>query len=245
MVSSSSVEEAKRSVQDLHSLTEKLLELNQTISNRLNGLKYQGSLCVSSSIEDSSEASTIRPIRDTDTSLDPQELTTSPSFGYSFDEDLHMSRVYQRVQMRGSGGSCFSKDAPTVGWSLLSGLSCSDVSNLSVLGLLITTAELYNGGLYIDQVRESKPSDSDETYTKPSLPRKQVRHSRYGDSFSTIVPARPRFTIRVIGQVIDKGKRLYLRRSGEMHVSADHDRSHRAQYDMDIWLSSKTMTFRD
>jgi hypothetical protein len=91
VASSSSVEEAKRSVQDLHSLTEKLLELNQTMSNRLNG--YQGSLCVSSSIEDSSDASTIRPIRDTDTSLDPQELTTSPSFGYSFDEDLHMSRV--------------------------------------------------------------------------------------------------------------------------------------------------------
>lgn len=245
MAPSSSVEEAKRSVQDLRSLTEKLLELNQTMSNRLNSFTYQGSLCVSSSIEDSSDASTIRPIRDTDTSLDPQKLTTSPSFGYSFDKDLHMSRVYQRVQMRGSGGSCFSKDAPTVGWSLLSGLSCSDVSNLSVLGLLITTTELYNGALYIDEVSESKLSDSDETYTEPSLPKKQVRHSPYSDNVSTIVPARPRFSIRVIGQVIDKGKKLYHRRSGEMQVSAEYNRSYRAQYDMDTWLSSKTMTFRD
>lgn len=219
-------------MQDLHSLTEKLLQLNQTMSNRLNDLEYKGSLRVSSSSEASSDALTIRPIRDGDTRSVPQELTNNPSFGYSFDEDLHMSRVYQRMRVRSSGESCFSKDAPTVGWSLLSGLSCSDVSNLSVLGLLITTAEIYNGRLYTDHAHENNLLDPGEIYTKPSLSRKRVR------SLGTILPARPRFTNGVIGQIIDKGKGLYLR----------HDRiiqSHRDQYDMDTWLSSKTMTFRD
>ena len=72
-----------------------------------------------------------------------------PSFGFTFDQDLHNSRPYTRALKRNSVWSTNSSTVHTTGWSCLSGLSLTDVSEISVIGLPISPDELWNGYHYI------------------------------------------------------------------------------------------------
>lgn len=69
-------------------------------------------------------------------------------FKFAFEDDLKASRVYRRISFRTSHLSLPSIDAPSVSWSILSGLSMSDVSKTSVLALSLVYSELFSAKEY-------------------------------------------------------------------------------------------------
>ena len=80
------------------------------------------------------------------------------SFKRSFDKDLQASRPYIRVSKKRASWSAASSGIHTVGWSCLSGLSLADISQISVINLLISPRELWNGQHYTT-VNESTGPD--------------------------------------------------------------------------------------
>ena len=70
-------------------------------------------------------------------------------FGFVFEEELNGSWVYQRAarQMDGSS-SIISSAGRTASWSMLTGLSLSDISNLAVLALPVYAEDISNKELY-------------------------------------------------------------------------------------------------
>ena len=70
-------------------------------------------------------------------------------FGFVFEEELNGSWVYQRAsrQMDGSS-SIISSAGRTASWSMLTGLSLSDISNLAVLALPVYAEDISNRELY-------------------------------------------------------------------------------------------------
>ena len=73
-----------------------------------------------------------------------------PPLSFSFEEELNGSRVYtrNRPRLRYSVLTLPSTKSSSTSWSFFSGLSLSDISTVSVVGLLISPAELYNWRRY-------------------------------------------------------------------------------------------------
>ena len=67
----------------------------------------------------------------------------------TFEEDLFASRVYRKPLFSKSGDSLFTAAARTTAWSILSGISLTDVSNISVLAVPIYAHEISNSARYI------------------------------------------------------------------------------------------------
>ena len=80
-----------------------------------------------------------------------QTVDHSIAFGFAFEEDLKRSRVYQR---RGfTLTECSLPSGPhTMSWSIFSGLSLAQISNLSILNLPICLQELSNSQHYSGNV---------------------------------------------------------------------------------------------
>lgn len=72
------------------------------------------------------------------------------AFGFTFDHDLKCSRVYARAVWRSSAFSVSSSAGRSVGWSIFSGLSLADISDLSVISLPLSAADIWNGERYGD-----------------------------------------------------------------------------------------------
>ena len=68
---------------------------------------------------------------------------------FAFEEDLFASRVYRKPLFGNSGDSLFTAAARTTAWSILSGISLTDVSNISVLAVPIYAHEISNSARYI------------------------------------------------------------------------------------------------
>ena len=96
--------------------------------------------------EDSASIITVKP---TDVEYEGQAENTPPVFKFTFDEDLNSSRPYARIMGRSAPWTPTSSAIHTLGWSYLSGTSLADVSQISVLGLPVTTQELWNGEHYV------------------------------------------------------------------------------------------------
>ena len=77
-------------------------------------------------------------------------IAQTTSFCYTFETDLQTSPVYSRANRKYSTLSLPSSVARTTGWSVFSGISLSEVSNLSVFALPIFVYELYNNQSYTD-----------------------------------------------------------------------------------------------
>ena len=69
-------------------------------------------------------------------------------FGFAFEEDLLASRVYRRPLYSRSGASLVSSAARTTSSSVLSGLSLTEVSNVSILAVPIYAYEIKNSERY-------------------------------------------------------------------------------------------------
>jgi hypothetical protein len=91
---------------------------------------------------------------DTQASADNACLSTIGSIkrdqlGFVFEEELSGTWVYQRAARRMDGSSSIISSAGrTASWSMLTGLSLSDVSNIAVLALPIYAEEVSNRELY-------------------------------------------------------------------------------------------------
>ena len=81
--------------------------------------------------------------------LSATESIKRNQFGFVFEEELNGSWVYQRAarQMDGSS-SVISSAGRTASWSMLTGLSLSDISNLAVLALPVYAEDISNRELY-------------------------------------------------------------------------------------------------
>ena len=91
---------------------------------------------------------TLRPDLLNDSSDDAQPIPEESIFGFSFEKDLQATRVYGRVAHSHSYLSLPSSAGQSRGWSFLSDLSLSKVSNVSVVSLPVSAAELYDGDQY-------------------------------------------------------------------------------------------------
>ena len=70
------------------------------------------------------------------------------SFSFAFEHDLQASRVYERNAHRHSHYSLPSSTGISRGWSYLSGLSLSEISDISVIALPIALQEVYSSSQY-------------------------------------------------------------------------------------------------
>lgn len=92
------------------------------------------------------------------------------SFSFTLDQDLKNSRPYARAMKRNSVWSTASSVAHTMSWSCLSGLSLAEVSGISVIGLPISTQELWNAHHYINTNNDmARPLDRTEPPTTDGL----------------------------------------------------------------------------
>lgn len=81
-----------------------------------------------------------------------QMITETKTFTSTFESALQNSRVYTRNALRHlkSSSSLPSETAPSLTWSFLSGLSLTDVTNVSVLSLPLSVKDLWNFNYYVE-----------------------------------------------------------------------------------------------
>lgn len=178
---SSSIEAAQTFERQLNALVQQVLETNQEISSQLAEMK------IDLSTEPSSVTFTSRDIEGTEdncftigpkirvprkigieTADDGQDLIKG--FGFTFDRDLGASRVYMRALSRNPLSLCSSSIGPSMGWSLMSGLSLGEVSNLSVISLPISSNELWNAESHGSGIALSLPFSATESTSARDFP---------------------------------------------------------------------------
>lgn len=132
----------------------KLLDRDQVLAQRLDEIQAQTAPYVESQSTKatsdfrSDEAmdnddATIRPTSKSDTTGQSKASVRESLSDFTFEKDLRTARVYSRIWKRLSSTSLPSSTGRTRGWSVLSDLDLSMVSNISVLSLPILVAELY------------------------------------------------------------------------------------------------------
>ena len=167
--SSSTVEEARASVEQLTTLVRKVLENNQDISQRMARLEVRtlgyspaadpimstsGETAVAIGAHDNSNSDDASYLEIKRAGLGSQAMISDssdgrqPPFSFSFDDDLNNSRPYTKAMRRSLIWSPRSSAIDTIGWSCLSGLSLADVSEISVINLPVSPCELWNGERY-------------------------------------------------------------------------------------------------
>lgn len=130
---------ALASTRNLNTLVRRVLKSNVNMSHRLRSIE-----CMHPALA----ASTAPSSDSLGINAQGSQRATSPAFfKFAFEEDLQTSRVYKRVAL---DESRFSKSSfsNSIGHSFLSGLSLSDVSDISAISLPISPMELWNHHRY-------------------------------------------------------------------------------------------------
>ena len=78
----------------------------------------------------------------------PQGLQRN-HLGFAFEEDLFASRVYRKPLFSKYGNSLVPSAAQTTAWSILSGISLTDVSNILIPAVPVHAHEIINSARYI------------------------------------------------------------------------------------------------
>lgn len=147
------MEEATTSIGTLTGLVYQVLQSSQKMSTRISSLEglLQAQTVASSHLtdqrDDEDDVSTIIPRRPMHTTITEAVDVENARSVFDFDDALHGSKVYVRALRRKSLQSLRS-NSNSFGWSCLSEISMADVSNLSVVSLLIFGAELKNSEHY-------------------------------------------------------------------------------------------------
>ena len=196
-LTSTSISEAQSSAGQLKTLIQQVLDSNLEISQRIANLEMrtlgysQDSAPTLAALDidrDDDSINTIKAVNVTNKgSLPPEERVETfqkidgnsgkesedlqgSNFSFTFDQDLNNSRPYARVMKRNSVLSTASSVAHTMSWSCLSGLSLGEISGISVIGLPISTHELWNGHHYITTNKDmARPLDRIEPPTSDGL----------------------------------------------------------------------------
>ena len=133
------MDRALESTRSLNAIVRQVLKSNINMSHQLRNVERMHpalaasntSSCASLSIQERGSKRTISPV----------------FFGFTFEEDLKTSRVYKRVALNESRFSRISS-TNSIGYSFLSGLSLSDVSDISAIPLPISPMDLWNHHRY-------------------------------------------------------------------------------------------------
>lgn len=142
-----SFEEAQSSVTQLTTLVEQLLGKNEEISRRLETFEIHPGKEKNLISFESENADDIEGRQGN--SVETVVMNTSPSS--SFEQDLYASPVYARTMEEKSNLSIPLSTGHSNARSFLSNLSLADVSDISVLSLPITTAEIWNHHHYLTE----------------------------------------------------------------------------------------------
>ena len=134
------MDEAHASVRDLTGLVQRVLKTNIDMSRRLKNIERMHPALASSTRTSLNQSRS--PSRS-----ELQGRNTVSLHGFAFETDLQASRVYRKVVMDASKLSILSNGS-SIGLSSLSGLSLSDVSNVSAIALPISPSELWNHHRY-------------------------------------------------------------------------------------------------
>lgn len=118
-----------------------------------------------------SSQSTVRGARPIRISLNSDNTAYQPFSAFTFEKDLDGSRVYQRAGVRGPETfSIATSTQLTQSWSMLSGLSLSEISNIAVQKLPIYEKDLKNSDLYFfGDVDEESTLDGKRIYRLEAL----------------------------------------------------------------------------
>ncbi|EXK27470.1 hypothetical protein FOMG_16019 [Fusarium oxysporum f. sp. melonis 26406] len=137
ILQSDSQARAEENQQQLISAVETLLESNPDLSRRMIGME--------STIDTMSQRATTQFIAGIDDLERPStSLQRASLFEFEFERDLKSSRVYGQAKRDTMDFSACSSVARTYAWSSLSGISLSDISNISVLALPLYAEDISN-----------------------------------------------------------------------------------------------------
>ncbi|KAH6663344.1 hypothetical protein B0J14DRAFT_570400 [Halenospora varia] len=139
IMNTQSLVDVNDSVSSLERLMQDILAANVDLARRMESLEQLQSLGRVTTTPTISKSDVGRRGSRSSISSISREM-----FKFAFDHDLQSSRVYRKTSFRRSHMSLPSLEAPSGSWSLLSGLSISQVSNVSVLALPLTASELSN-----------------------------------------------------------------------------------------------------
>lgn len=141
----------------LQNLVQQILAENQEMSRRLQTIEMQ-SKPAHISIDAGRDSICDRPDEDDamttrseiQKASKDQTITETKSFAFTFDHALENSRVYMRNTLRrlNSFSSLPSSTGQSLTWSFLSGVSLTDVTNVSVLSLPLSVQDLWNSNYY-------------------------------------------------------------------------------------------------
>ncbi|KAF2095208.1 hypothetical protein NA57DRAFT_79696 [Rhizodiscina lignyota] len=143
-----SMKEAEASTERLCSLVEHVLQSNADLAERMKKLEREGlTVPDTRSCHECSYDGSLSTKGKTAEVL-PSSETSTEVLGFTFEQDLRTSRVYNRAIRRHSMSSFASTALYTTALSVLSKLSLSQVSNLSFYVLPLCAADLSNSQLY-------------------------------------------------------------------------------------------------
>ncbi|ENH62938.1 hypothetical protein FOC1_g10006404 [Fusarium oxysporum f. sp. cubense race 1] len=147
ILQSDSDQSAKQHQEQLCNNVQALLESNNALTRRLMNL--ENSLDFRSTV--SRRTSFLSPLSPCDPDTSSRRLSTETSLRIptlAFEKALRASRVYRRAKRYSMDFSFRSSVARSRNWSILSGLSLSDISNISVVALPIHRGDLTNAQDY-------------------------------------------------------------------------------------------------
>jgi hypothetical protein len=139
----------------LSELVRQMLANNQELSARIEQLESAAARRDSLFIHPEDDASTIIPKRRREVEDDGTASTATkdgstlqnPTIGFAFENFLQATRVYKRA-LKNDEELLSAPEDMTVGFSMLSGLSVSEISNISIFALPVTIFEIANADHY-------------------------------------------------------------------------------------------------
>ncbi|KAL9133652.1 MAG: hypothetical protein Q9175_005164 [Cornicularia normoerica] len=185
-----SMDWAEASTRNLTSLVQEVLKTNVNMASRLKNLERMhpalaASLCTSQNDIARSEGSESRA------------SSRRTYYRFTFEEELETSLVYKRA---GLNHIRFSKSSTSSnGPSYLSGLSLSDVSNVSAIALPISSMELWNHHRYTpDNAGSATTATSLDAWYNPSAKKSAFIRTAYFNGQYTNQYAQSKFTGHLI-----------------------------------------------
>ena len=124
-------------------LAQRLDEIQAQTTSYVESQSTKSTLGFRSEKASDKDDETIRPTSESGMTGHSQASPRESLSGFAFEKELRTARVYSRIRKRLSSTSLPSSTGRTRGWSVLSDLDLSMVSNISVLSLPISVAELY------------------------------------------------------------------------------------------------------
>ena len=149
--------EASRSSKELHKLTNQILASNKDVSKRLRHLedKYESesvyTVCHRNGSSDSESVFSAQGMKETSNVFQNiRQLGTVPELTahQSFHLDLNTSRVYRRTLSYECDTSFTTSIVRTHAWSVFTGVSLSEISEISVIALPLSARDISNPQWY-------------------------------------------------------------------------------------------------